>query len=301
MKRRSFGGRVPIAVLRLAVFLLTAVIWAIPVSVPAQTAASEGTPCMTCHKPSATTVDPAQYAQSVHGQLDCAICHGEGFSKFPHTDKRLSAPQCTTCHTGSSPYDFDGIANDVKQSVHARRVDPAFLCTNCHSPHYFLPINRLTDARQAVRIANQSCLGCHGRGATADERKAAVERLANKHQWIPHWEVHLRTAPCVACHTPSAELTLHRILPASQALRDCATCHAQNSMLVTKLYSHLALKERAEHGWINSVLFNNAYLVGATRNRWIDWGMWIVAGLTILGVAAHGAGRWFAARMRRGS
>jgi hypothetical protein len=71
-------------------------------------------------------------------------------------------------------------------------------------------------------------------------------------------------------------------------------------MLATKLYSHLALKERAEEGWLNAVLFNNAYLIGATRNRWLDWAMWILAGLTIFGVGAHAAGRWVGARMRRG-
>jgi len=58
-----------------------------------------------------------------------------------------------------------------------------------------------------------------------------------------------------------------------------------------KLYTHLALKERAENGWVNAMLFNNAYLTGATRiSGWI--GNFCDRGLVLLLLAAHGAGRW---------
>lgn len=72
-------------------------------------------------------------------------------------------------------------------------------------------------------------------------------------------------------------------------------------MLVTKLYSHFASKERAERGWLNAILFNNAYVVGATRNRWLDWGTVALTSLTVLGVAMHATGRWLGARLRRAS
>jgi hypothetical protein len=68
--------------------------------------------------------------------------------------------------------------------------------------------------------------------------------------------------------------------------------------MVTKLYTHLALKERAENGWVNAMLFNNAYLTGATRNQWLDWGTFAIAGLVLLLLAAHGAGRWLFAHFR---
>jgi hypothetical protein len=87
----------------------------------------------------------------------------------------------------------------------------------------------------------------------------------------------------------------------SEALRDCNVCHAKNSLLVTKLYTHLALKERAEHGEVNAILLNNAYVIGANRNKWLDWGTVGLAGLVLLGVAAHGAGRWLIARLMRRS
>jgi hypothetical protein len=70
-------------------------------------------------------------------------------------------------------------------------------------------------------------------------------------------------------------------------------------MLATKLYAHLALKERAQYGFVNAILFNNAYLTGANRNKWLDWGAFGLAGLVLLGVAAHGLGRWAFADFRR--
>jgi len=215
----------------------------------AQTGGSDERPCIGCHKPSDTTIDPARYAQSVHGHLDCAMCHVEGFSQFPHSGTRTGAPDCTSCHSGSSPYDFDGIAKAVKESVHAKAVDPAFRCTNCHSPHYYVPATRLANPSEAIRIANQSCLRCHAKGDAEPQRKVALERLAAKHRWVPHWELHLRAAPCVACHTPDTQRTGHLVVPASAAQRDCATCHSRDSKLVTELYTHLAAKERAEMPW----------------------------------------------------
>jgi hypothetical protein len=68
--------------------------------------------------------------------------------------------------------------------------------------------------------------------------------------------------------------------------------------MVTKLYTHLALKERAENGWVNAILFNNAYLTGATRNKWLDWGTLGITALVLLLLGAHGTGRWLFAHFR---
>jgi Cytochrome c3 len=278
---------------------LAGLTWAVPAAM-AQASGREPS-CMDCHKPRDTTIDPVQFARSVHGALDCTTCHTEGFEKFPHPSSRAAMPNCIDCHSGPATptIDFDKIAEEVKASVHVKLVDPAFRCTNCHSPHYFIPTSRMTDASEAILVANKSCLGCHAAGDNPTAKQTAVKALAEKHRVFPHWELHIQRNACVACHTPRDQQTVHLILPKSGALRDCAACHAQNSLLATKLYRFLATKERTERGWVNAILFNSAYLTGAIRNKWLDWGTVVLAGLVLLGVAAHGAGRWLFARWRR--
>ncbi len=257
----------------------------------AQTGGQE-TPCMQCHKPSDTTIDPARFAQSEHGAFDCTFCHTTGFSKFPHTSTRAEMRDCMDCHKERK---LARIAQAVKASVHAK-TGKAFRCTNCHSPHYFIPASHMKDVSEAILVANQSCLGCHAKGDTLADKDID---LAKKHDYLFHAELHLARTACVACHTSPEEQTMHLILPKSGAVRDCTTCHAQNSMLATKLYAHLALKERAQQGFVNAILFNNAYLVGANRNNWLDWGALALLGLLLFGVAAHGLGRWVFAGFRR--
>ena len=279
-------------------FLLDSPLWSLPKKVTQATSPEPA--CMECHKPSSTTIDPAAFAKSVHGGLDCTVCHTDGVSKFPHASNPPAMPDCIDCHSGqSSPgIDFDKIALGVKARVHATMVDPAFRCENCHSPHNFVPASQMTNAAQAILVFNQSCLGCHAAGDTAAARQIAFSALAEKHRLFPHWELHIQRNACVECHTPRGQQGLHLILPKAQALRNCATCHAQNSLMVTKLYTHLALKERAENGWVNAMLFNNAYLTGATRNKWLDWGTFAIAGLVLLLLVAHGTGRWLFAHFR---
>jgi hypothetical protein len=287
---RSGGLRWPLALLLLAAAISMALATA-----SAQTSAEGDLTCIGCHRPKDTVIDPVRFGASVHGRLGCTTCHADGFSTVPHAATRAAAPGCPECH------DFDAIVRAVKQSVHAQRVDPAFRCTLCHSAHYFLPAARLADAALAVRGANGACLGCHAKGESDRQRQAALDRLARRHRFVPHWELHLEAAPCVACHTGADDRTLHLIRPAAQAVRECAACHARTSMLVTKLYEYRARRERAEWGWLNSVLFNNAYVVGATRNRWLDWATLSLTAVLVAGLAMHGGGRWLCARWRRRS
>lgn len=255
---------------------------------------------MECHRPNHVAIDPDRYARSVHGTLDCTTCHSEGVDKFPHTAHLQNAPDCRDCHSGTSgSIDFGKIEQEFQASVHVTVVDPAFRCTNCHSPHYFVPASRMTDVSEAITFANQSCLHCHASGDTLAARQAAFEALAEKHSLFPHADMHLNRVTCVACHAANAKESLHLIAPKSEAVRDCVACHAKNSMLVTKLYMHLALKERAEYGWANAIFLNNAYLTGANRNRWLDLGTLLLALLTAIGASAHGIGRLIFVYLRR--
>ncbi len=279
--------------------------------------------CMACHAGSAeskrgdTEIDPAAYANSTHASiLGCPGCHSEGFEDYPHKGKRSAAPDCTVCHSGddSMPFNRAQIEADVKASVHvtllaklSRRLDdddlPMFPCTSCHYPHDFRPVRDMPSIAEAVHVGNAVCLQCH---AAANPRNgiSAEQTMANltaKHAFIPMWELHTKAARCVDCHTPGKEATIHRILPASQAQRDCVQCHSRDSLLLRKLYQHAAGQERAQGGLLNSVIYNDAYLIGATKFEWLDRLSLALFAITVAGIALHALGRWWGSRRRRTS
>ncbi|HEY2773265.1 MAG TPA: cytochrome c3 family protein [Candidatus Binatia bacterium] len=270
------------------------------------TAVQKEATCIGCHRPRKEVVDQFRYLSSVHGQQACDLCHEKGFSTFPHDSDQSTVKDCTDCHEGSEPHDWDGIAGAVAGSVHENKV-PLLRCTTCHSPHYFSPASRVTNLLAGMTIANESCVACHVDEASRDDPKLALAALAKKHTRLIHAEVHLRSSPCIACHTDlkgrpttsSLEAPMHKILPAREALADCVACHASNTLLATELYTHEATLQRSEKGWLNSVLFNTAYVTGATRQVWLDWATLGLAVLVVLGVAAHGGGRWIAMRLRK--
>jgi len=251
--------------------------------------------CMECH--SGGPIDPDRYENSAHRDMSCTDCHQKGFSRHPHTGKASGAESCMDCHGGSAAW--DEAEQGMKASVHADMVS----CTSCHDPHHLLPSNLVLDSGEGLAALNRSCLQCHADGdASVDKRKAAFDELIAKHERLSLAAVHLRRTACVACHTPSTETSVHNILPKSEALNDCAKCHSRESMLTTKLDSFLVGKDGAERGWTNAALYNsNAYLIGATRNRWLDWGTFLVLGMTLGGIGAHALLRWFFGYIRRTS
>jgi len=107
----------------------------------------------------------------------------------------------------------------------------------------------------------------------------------------------------VECHTPPStvrQLSLsHEILAKDRAERECVTCHTRDSSLRTRLYRHLIAEEEETAGFANAVILRSAYVVGATRNTYVDTaGTWLL-GLTVAGVLVHGVLRIFAALRRR--
>jgi hypothetical protein len=91
----------------------------------------------------------------------------------------------------------------------------------------------------------------------------------------------------------------HKILPKEDAVRNCVECHSQESRLLSKLYLHRVQEEREQAGFLNSVVLNDAYLVGMTRNKYLDWLSIGMAMLTALGIFLHALGRYFAGRKER--
>jgi hypothetical protein len=90
---------------------------------------------------------------------------------------------------------------------------------------------------------------------------------------------------------------VHLILSAKSAVRECVECHTANSALTEKLFRHMATEDR-QSGFLNSVILNNYYMVGATQNKMLDEFMWGLFGLSLLGILLHGATRLATGRKR---
>lgn len=242
-------------------------------------------------------VDPAGYLHSEHGKLNCGRCHDPDAAVFPHgphlARERLA---CLKCHKEEARFlarRFPEIGREVRASYHAAKLGGRWTCFACHDPHTFKA------GAGGTSGANGACLACHA----APARFAALTTrplpdLEAAHAWLPAPRVHARLVRCVDCHASVEPPALgHRILPKAEALRDCVGCHSRDSRLLATLYRHTVREQRARVGFVNATLLNDAYVIGATRNLWLDRLSVAAFGAAVLGLLAHGGARW--ARRRR--
>ena len=85
-------------------------------------------------------------------------------------------------------------------------------------------------------------------------------------------------------------------MAAEDARRSCVDCHTSDSALLTTLYRHRVRENRTRVGFINGVVFNDAYIIGMTRNVALDRASVIGFVATLIGIGAHATGRWRARR-----
>jgi hypothetical protein len=111
---------------------------------------------------------------------------------------------------------------------------------------------------------------------------------------------------CVECHTPVSNVKSlalsHEVLDRGGAVHDCVACHSRETALRTRLYRHLVEAEQEQAGFLNSVILRNAYVIGATRNTYLDLaGAGLIVGV-IGAVTGHGVLRlcagWWRGRRR---
>ena len=244
-------------------------------------------------------VDPSVYEDSNHGRVECLACHVKGFKETPHVEKdKQQINWCDECHTRK----FLRIEMQFDESVHAKDgIKDKFTCSTCHDPHVFQHEMYLSSPRKAVQQDNTMCLQCHD----SEERFALMTKearpdLAAKHEWLPNNPLHWAAVRCVECHTPAPKKVLsHEIVNAEKAEKNCVACHSADSTLRVRLYRHLVKEERNEVGFINSVILNEAYVIGATRNLYLDKAFGIVAALVIGGISLHSLLRIISGLWRR--
>jgi len=308
MRRRARLG--PWSVASLAHPIAAAVAASLPVLLllfPFVPPAVAGEPlCLACHEepeagpymdsPRFWRFSPGAWEGSAHAGLDCEDCHvplaADAFEEVPHAIDRENMPVCVDCHGG----DFERIQEDVRASVHGTRAVKPFACVLCHDPHGIPVPDGDAQAAERVAVANRACRECHTivqrfrlfAGPEAEQRNIS-------HDWHPRARSHGRVIPCVCCHTPVDHAGTHEILPKERAERSCDACHHPNSPIAVKY-----LGEPDRSTWVtHPILFNDAYVTGAVRNRLADGIIVGLMALTLLGVLGHGLLRVVTAGRRR--
>lgn len=252
-------------------------------------------------------VDKAAFLDSNHKGLRCLDCHQEGYEKHPHTEKaKAETLYCLNCHDDPknpkfANYRFKEVETQFKKSIHFEKHGDKFTCFSCHKPHAFVVAKNQAATVRIIAQDNGMCLNCHASPARFTDltTKRKIPDLDTAHVWLPNTQLHWSKVRCVECHTPHGERISHEILGAKRAERNCAACHTRDSILMTQLYKYRASESRDKFGFINASILNEAYIIGATRNEFLDWLGLLLVGSVTLGVSGHGVGRWIAARRRR--
>jgi hypothetical protein len=278
--------------------------------------------CLECHTESAlrkppregmdlgklakALTDPVLYDQSNHAGMACKTCHLGSYREYPHKGPQPAETiACDECHA-QKQFRVDA---QVANSAHSKNLKAKFTCSTCHNAHVYATAARLADPAKVVAQDNRMCMECHdsdrkfaefGGTLTPEKKRPDLDKL---HDWLPNAKRHWDAVRCIECHTPpstvrSLEIS-HEILKKDKAQRDCVTCHTRDTALRTRLYRHVAETETAQLGFLNSAILGSAYVIGATRNTYLDlFGLGLV-GLTMAGVGGHGLIRILGALRRR--
>lgn len=239
-------------------------------------------------------INPDALAHSAHGELDCTDCHRRSYRRYPHPEREPpNAFDCVGCHKGEGadlPYHWESIDAEFQQSVHARSESPKaadFSCHSCHDPHRFRMARVGEPLGEIIKRHNQTCLSCHQR---------LIAPGSSSHAWLPNRDAHWGSVRCVDCHTPAAGHADHQVLSAAESSPDCVGCHSTTPRLLERLYHFRSEEDIARDGLLAKAIFNEAYVVGMSRNPALDRLSLIGLGLVILLLAAHGVGRYLAHR-----
>jgi len=237
-------------------------------------------------------VDRDKYYTSVHRSFSCTDCHSYDFMSFPHSmDLRFEENfLCMDCHGYDetyAQYHFETIEIEFSESIH--NIED-FTCWSCHDPHSYKAFMRnADDLAEAILFDNSMCLRCHAdydRFAQKTDREEIV--IVESHDWLPNQVAHFASVRCIECHTEINDTILiaHKILPATDAVQLCTECHSKDTRLLHTLYKFQSLEER-KGGFVNSIMINNTYVIGANQNIWLNRLSWLIFGATLLAFAFH--------------
>ncbi len=235
----------------------------------------------------------------VHHTFKCIDCHAYDYSTYPHNGDLKLEPMmtCIDCHGGDetyASYQFERIEEEFQKSIHFEKHSETFTCTKCHSQHYYKPTTRTsTNINEIVEFSNNMCLSCHN--SNIDYQLISEEtspKLIEVHSWLPNQNLHFQRVRCIECHTEVHDTLLvsHHILPKAQATKNCIECHSTNSKLQASLYKYRNLVARSED---NNIISNEYYVIGAYRNKTLNYILLLILAGTLSGIIFHIACRTF--------
>lgn len=247
-------------------------------------------------------LDTIAFAQSNHGMFKCTDCHSPEYETFPHAGNlRMELMYtCNDCHAGDPEYEkfhFEMIEEAFNESMHYNRAPDAFNCWSCHDPHSYKTQARLDGKiSETVTYDNNICLTCH---ADISKFELLTEReninILKSHSWLPNQELHFKNVRCIECHTQLNDSLLisHVVMPKENAIRECNKCHSENSHLMASLYKYKSMESRKSGGYLNAVIINESYVIGANRNKYLNILSVVLFGLVLIGIFTHSLFRIF--------
>jgi len=224
-------------------------------------------------------IHPDEYYKCNHRNFLCTDCHSSDFETFPHPGEihMEMKPGCVDCHGGDEDYahyQFEDIEEEFLESIHSTVYDEAFSCWMCHDPHeYHITTRTEEEIAQIIAYDNAICLNCH---ANVDKYHLLTDKenpnILDKHEWLPNQALHFRSVRCIECHTEVNDsiMVAHKVLSKEHAVKNCVACHSGESHLMSTLYKHVVMEAKAEIGFVNSVILNEAYVIGANRNEYLN-------------------------------
>jgi hypothetical protein len=236
------------------------------------------------------------FYQSNHKTFSCTDCHSAEYESFPHPGELRMEPKlnCIDCHGGDetyAKYHFEVIDSEYVQSTHFKLQEYGFSCWKCHDPHtYKTSIRNTTDLKETIRYSNSICLNCHSNFSNYAVLTDLEEiSIMEKHDWLPNQTAHFRSVRCIECHTKVSDsiLVSHMIRSKTEAVSKCNECHSQNSLLMSSLYKYRSKEARQSNGFLNAVILNESFVIGANRNEYLNiLSLVIFAGLLLV-LAVH--------------
>jgi hypothetical protein len=237
-------------------------------------------------------IDRDDFYTGVHKEFACIDCHSYEFEVFPHSiEARMEEMMlCMDCHGYDetfAQYHFEDIEMEFQESIH--NIDE-FTCWKCHDPHSYRAFMRnADDMEEAVLYDNNMCLSCH---ADFDRFMLLTDReeinVVESHDWLPNQVAHFRSVRCIECHTEINDsiLIAHKILPKTEAVENCTECHSRDSRLMHTLYK-FQIQEGRRAGFVNSIIMNDAYVIGANQNVILNRLSFLFFGLIMLVILVH--------------